>query len=213
MLHGSALANRVQGSRKPAEHIWKECKWCRGKKSRIAECREVNRECVQMRKGKKSRGTGVGTCPKEAGGAPLSPRALASMAESVLMAAVPRLSTATIASDRGDSSGSRVADRMGHLAMPGTTAVPEIPSVMTAAKAWRRAMEAMLHMEMLLLLMAPAVPASAFTLPMLPRPALANWHAALRLMRASRRGPSCAPLASSCGGVASRLCSMSTLCV
>ena len=120
-------------------------------------CQEVNRECVQKRKGKKSRGTGVGTCPKEAGGAPLSPRALASMAESVLMAAVPRLSTATIASDRGDSSGSRVADRMGHLAMPGTTAVPEIPSVMTAAKAWRRAMEAMLHMEMLLLLMAPAV--------------------------------------------------------
>ena len=135
------------------------------------------------------------------------------MGEIVLMAAVPRLSTATIASDRGDSSGSRVADRMGHLAMPGTTAVPEIPSVMTAAKAWRRAMETMLHMEMLLLLMAPAVPASTFALPMLPRPALANWHAALRLMRASRRGPSCAPLASSCGGVASRLCSMSTLCV
>ena len=46
------------------------------------------------------------------------------MGEIVLMAAVPRLSLDTIASGRGDSSGSRVEDRTGHVAMPGTSAVP-----------------------------------------------------------------------------------------
>ena len=71
-------------------------------------------------------------------------------------------------------------------------------------------MEAILHMELLLHAMALSAPAFTFMLPMLPWPALANWRAALRLMRASRRGPSRMSLGSSCGGVVSRLCSMST---
>ena len=71
-------------------------------------------------------------------------------------------------------------------------------------------MEAILHMELLLHTMALSAPASTFMLPMLPRPALANWRAARRLMRTSKRGPSSMSLGGSCGGVVSRLCSMST---
>ena len=67
---------------------------------------------------------------------PLSLRgASVSMAESVLMAAVLRLSLDTIASYRGESSGRWVEDRTGHLAVPGTATVPDIPSIMTAVKA------------------------------------------------------------------------------
>jgi hypothetical protein len=55
VLLGSVLANRLEGSWKAAGHIGRGCRRCRGEKTRIMECLEVDRESVQVMPRKKAR--------------------------------------------------------------------------------------------------------------------------------------------------------------